>query len=95
MKIPTFINPKFVQHEGDRVGYLTPAMQSYTDQLNQALQSHLSDTGWVPPVLSQTDILANAPFMPVGTFWVDDANQALVFKLTAGLFQVPLTTPYP
>lgn len=95
MRIPTFVNPRFVEFEGEHQGYLTPEIQSYTDELNQALQNHLSDNGWVPPSLTQTEILATAPTATIPSFWVDDANKALVFKLTAGLFQIPITTPYP
>lgn len=72
MKIPTFINVKYVQNDG----YLTSEMQLYQDELNQALQNGLSNNGWTVPQLKTTEITQIAPSMPNGTLWYDtDTNQ--------------------
>jgi len=72
MNIPTFVNIKFVQSDG----YLTPEMQLYNDELNQALQNGLSNNGWTVPRLTTAQITLIAPKMPDGTLWYDkDTNQ--------------------
>lgn len=94
MNIPAFINPKFVQHEGDRVGFLTPQMQSYTDQLNQALQNNVGQNGFAispQPDTNVADALAN---MPVGTLLFDTTNDEWVGKTSGGLVKLTYT-PYP
>lgn len=77
MNIPTFINVQFVQ--GD--GYLTPAMQLYNDELNQALQNGLSDNGWTVPQLTTTQITQIATSMPNGTLWYDSTTNQLKGKI--------------
>lgn len=48
MKIPSFLQEKFV----DENGYLTPAWAAVIDQLLAQLQENAGDEGLVPPSLS-------------------------------------------
>lgn len=75
MNIPTFVKIQFVQEDG----FLTPEMQNYNDELNQALQNGLSDSGWTVPQLTTTQITQAATFMPNGTLWYDSTTNQLKF----------------
>lgn len=72
MNIPPFFNDKYV----DDKGYLTSAQQIFNDQLNQAMQSDLSDNGWQLPNQTTANINTIAPVMKNGTMWYDtDTNE--------------------
>lgn len=91
MYIPTFNDLQFVKVTD---GYLTPEMQIYNDELNQTLQTHLSDNGWVFPQITAANLVKIAPSMPDGTGWYESDAKEMVFKLNGSLFKVS-TTPYP
>lgn len=90
MHIPVFSDVKYVQVNG----FLTPEMQIYNDQLNQALQNGLSDNGWTFPPITAASLAVVAPLMPDGTGWYESDAQVIVFKLGGSLRKVT-TTAYP
>lgn len=92
MNIPTFVKIQFVQEDG----FLTPEMQNYNDELNQALQNGLSDSGWTTPQLTTAQITQAATFMPNGTLWyaTDAIPQCYVGKINGSLVKFT-TTPFP
>lgn len=94
MRVPTFLNTKFVEHQGESVGYLTPDMQNYNDELNQALQNNLNDDGFVIPSRPDTEVVAAFATKPVGTILFDVTNDVWVGKTSAGLVQFT-TASYP
>ena len=94
MRIPTFVNPRFVEFEGEHQGYLTPEIQSYTDELNQALQNNISDNGFVIPTQAATDVSNVLAQMPIGTILYDGTNDEWVGKTGSGLVKFT-TTAYP
>lgn len=90
MIIPVFNDVKYVKEDGS----LTPEMQIYNDQLNQALQNGLSDSGWTLPQIDAVDLVEAFMFMPNGTVWyVTDTNE-VVIKINGALRKVT-TTAYP
>lgn len=91
MYIPTFNDLPFVDTKD---GFLTPSMQIYNDELNQTLQNHLSDNGWVFPPITAANLVKIAPMMPDGTGWYESDAQVMVFKLGGALRKVT-TTAYP
>lgn len=90
MMIPVFSDVQWVKQNG----FLTPEMQMYNDQLNQALQNGLSDNGWTFPPITAANLAIIAPKMPDGTGWYESDAKEIVFKLGGSLFKVT-TTPYP
>jgi hypothetical protein len=90
MYIPVFADVKYVQANG----FLTPEMQIYNDQLNQALQNGLSDNGWTFPPITAANLAIVSPQMPDGTAWYESDAQVIVFKLGGALRKVT-TTAYP
>lgn len=94
MNIPTFINPKVVEHEGSRVGHFTPEMQSYQDLLNQTLQKNLGESGFAISQQAATSVASAMANMPVGTILFDTTNDEWVGKTSGGLVKFT-TTPYP
>lgn len=90
MQIPVFADVQFVRPNG----YLTPEMQIYNDELNQALQNGLSDNGWTFPPITAANLALVAPNMPDGTGWYESDAQVIVFKLGGALRKVT-TTAYP
>ncbi|HJY22898.1 MAG TPA: hypothetical protein VJ279_08445 [Hanamia sp.] len=90
MIIPVFVDVQYVQPNG----YLTPEMQIYHDQLNQALQDGLSNNGWTFPPITAADLAIIAPQMPDGTGWYESDAEVIVFKLGGALRKVD-TTAYP
>lgn len=90
MNIPVFSDVQYVKTDG----FLTSPMQIYHDQLNQALQNGLSDSGWTFPPITAANLAIVAPKMPDGTGWYESDAQVIVFKL-GGSLQKVTTTAYP
>lgn len=90
MYIPTFTDVQFVKKDG----FLTPAMQIYNDELNQALQNNLSDNGWVMPPVTASQLTALATKARNGTFWYESDNHEVVIKINGALRKV-VTAAYP
>lgn len=90
MNVPVFTNWTWVDPDGT----LTPAAQFYEDELNQSMLECLSENGWVPPSTTDTAIAASAQTMPDGTFWYDNVNHCVVFKIN-GTLQKVVFAPYP
>lgn len=90
MYIPVFADVKYVKDDG----YLTAEMQIYNDQLNQSLQTGLSDNGWTFPPITAVNLAIVAPMMPNGTGWYESDAGVIVFKLGGALRKVT-TTAYP
>lgn len=90
MFIPVFADVKYVQANG----YLTPEMQIYHDQLNQALQNGLSDNGWTLPQINAANLAAVQAQMPNGTMWYESDAHEVVIKINGALRKVT-TTAYP
>ena len=90
MMIPVFSHVQYV----DESGFLTPDMQIYNDQLNQALQNGLSDNGWTFPPITAANLALVSPKMPNGTGWYESDAKVIVFKINGALEKVT-TTPYP
>lgn len=90
MNIPGFINIKFVGENG----FLTNEMQLYNDNLNQELQKGLSDNGWTTPSVNDNAITTASAQMPNGTFWYDNVNHEIVFKVNGALVKL-VTAVYP
>lgn len=88
--IPVFSDVQYVKPDG----YLTPSMQIYHDQLNQALQNGLSNNGWTFPPITAANLAIVAAKMPDGTGWYESDAKVIVFKLGGALRQVS-TTAYP
>lgn len=90
MMIPVFSEVQYVKPDG----YLTPPMQIYHDQLNQALQNGLSDNGWTVPQISAANLVLVEPKMPNGTIWyVTDSNE-FVGKVNGSLMKFTMAA-YP
>lgn len=85
MNIPTFINVQFT----DKDGKLTPAMQYYNDQLNQALLNGVGQNGFTISQLSTADItvLASDDDIPLGTTFFDTDAAKLKVKTAAGVVE--------
>ncbi len=83
MRIPTFINLQYV----DEKGWLTPELQNFTDDLNQAMQESLSDDGWRFPQLTTAQITSIAGSQPNGTAWYDITTDEPKMKV-AGVVKV-------
>lgn len=94
MNVPTFQDVPWT----DKDGNLTPQIQLYNDELNQALQNGLSDNGWTVPGLTTLQIQGpNAPptnipngvqaMMPVGTIWFDTTLKKLYVKTDVNTVQ--------
>lgn len=90
MYIPVFSNVRYVQDSG----YLTPEMQIYNDELNQALQNGLSDNGWTLPQITAANLAAIESQMPNGTMWYESDAHEVVIKINGALRKVT-TTAYP
>lgn len=90
MMIPVFSDVQYVKEDG----FLTSPMQIYHDQLNQALQNGLSDSGWTFPPITAANLAIVAPRMPNGTGWYESDAAVIVFKLGGSLRKVT-TTAYP
>lgn len=90
MMIPVFNHVPFVTDDN----FLTPEMQIYNDQLNQALQNGLSDNGWTLPQITAANLVLVAPMMADGTIWYESDAQELVCKLGGSLYKIT-TTAYP
>ena len=90
MIIPVFSSVKFVDNDG----FLTPDMQIYEDELNQALQNGLSDNGWTLPQITAANLALIAPKMPDGTMWYETDNKEFVVKINGALAKVT-TSAYP
>jgi len=90
MQIPVFTDIQYVKADG----FLTPDMQIFHDQLNQALHNGLSDNGWTAPPISAANLALISPRMPDGTFWYESDNHEIVFKVNGALRKVT-TTAYP
>lgn len=90
MNIPVFSDVQYVNKDG----FLTPPMQIYHDQLNQALQNGLSDSGWTFPPITAVNLAIIAAKMPDGTGWYESDAKVIVFKLNGSLRKVT-TTAYP
>lgn len=74
MDIPTYVH---VSPEGE---------EFYNEELNQTLQDGLSNNGWTVPQLTNAQIIAVAPQMPVGTIWynTDDNKLQVLVGYNAG-----------
>lgn len=90
MHIPVFSDQKFIKDDG----FLTPEMQIYNDQLNQALQNGLGDNGWTVPQITAANLTKIAPSMPNGTIWYDTDNNEFVGKVNGSLMKFTMAA-YP
>jgi hypothetical protein len=81
--IPPFINVQFTNKEG----YLTPAMQFYNDQLNQALANAIGANGFQNTQATTAQITAIEPEVPVGTVWFDMNAAKLKVKTADGVVE--------
>lgn len=90
MIIPVFNDVKYVKEDGS----LTPEMQIYNDQLNQALQNGLSDSGWTIPQIDALALLKALKIMPNGTIWYVTDTHEVIIKINGALRKVT-TTAYP
>ena len=84
MEIPVFASIKYINDDG----FLTPEMQIYHDQLNQALQNGLSDNGWQLPLISDanlTKLVAMTPAPRDGTMWYETTNNVVVVMINGSL----------
>ena len=78
MKVPVFYDG------GDQT--------KFQDELNQNMQSDLSDDGWVFPSQEDTAIAPLAADKPNGVMWYDETNHRWVGKENGVLVQLT-TTP--
>jgi hypothetical protein len=85
MNIPTFINVQFT----DKDGNLTPAMQYYNDQLNQALLNGVGQNGFTISQLTTAQIstLGGDAAIPVGATFFDTDAAKLKVKTAAGVVE--------
>lgn len=100
MNIPVFANVRFVEQNG----YLTPDMQLYNDELNQALQDGLSNNGWTLPIVTKAELAAIAALtgdneMPNGTMWYlhndADSTYEMIVKINGALRTVNTSAYVP
>lgn len=88
MKIPSFIQERFV----DENGYLTPSWAAVLMQLLSQLQINAGDEGLVTPSLSSSDItiVGTSTNLQNGTFIYDSTNNLLKATI-AGTFKQIVT----
>ena len=90
MQIPVFNDIKYVKEDG----FLTPDMQMYNDELNQALKNGLSNNGWTVPQISAADLVKVSTQMPDGTIWYETTNNVFVGKVNGTLMKFTMAA-YP
>lgn len=83
MKIPNFINERFV----DKNGHLTEAWQHTLEQLFNELQSQMSDEGHIAPSQDATSIaILDGDATKAGAILYDETNDKLKVNI-AGTFK--------
>lgn len=85
MKIPNFINERFV----DKDGYLTKPWQHTLEQLFKELQTQMSDEGHVAPSQSATNItLLDGDVTKKGALIYDETNDKLKVNVAGTIKEI-------
>jgi hypothetical protein len=90
MQVPVFADVPYF----DKDGGLTDQALLYQEELNQVLQTNLSDNGWRVPQISAANLVLIAPSQPDGTIWYDVDNNVFVGNVNGALMKFTMAV-YP